>query len=62
MRLASTEESLEGSEVIILVMVGVLKLLDVSYHREVLLVYVGLGLERAEAFEDSLVWFVYFHL
>lgn len=43
-------------------MMGVLELLYVPYLREVLLVYVGLGLHRTEAFENSLVWLVYFHV
>lgn len=43
-------------------MMGVLELLDVPYLREVLLVDVGFGLKRTEAFENSLVWLVYFHL
>lgn len=62
MRLSGTKKSLEGSEVIILMVMGVLELLDVSHLREILLVYVGLDLKRAEAFKESLVWFVYFHL
>jgi hypothetical protein len=59
--LGSTEESLKGCVVIIFMVMRVLKLMDISYFREVLFIYVLVNFQLAEAFEYATVWFVYFH-
>jgi hypothetical protein len=43
-------------------MMGVLKLMDISHLWKVFLVDMGLSLQLAHTFEHAAIWFIYFHL